>query len=130
MSEVPGTILVEPYKHTKLDLSGPVVAEGEGYTYVWEITGEKGRATGEGQVPDTYEGDLLSRSTQQDVYLKQVGIYTLNVYLLEGVSATAEVASKAAVAIFSTRIVCKYVKRELRVLTHEDKEQVATHSKP
>ena len=40
--------------------------------YVWEITGEKGRVTGEGQVPDTFEGDLLSRGTQQDVYLKEV----------------------------------------------------------
>ena len=73
MLEVPGTLLVEPYKHTQLALSGPVVAGDEGYTYVWEITGEKGRVTGEGNVPDKYEGDLLSRGTQQDVFLKQVG---------------------------------------------------------
>ena len=39
-------------------------------------------------------------------------------------AAVNDVATKPAVAIFSTRIVCKYVKRELRVLTHEDKEQV------
>ena len=76
MAEVPGTILIEPYKHTNLELFGPVVAgdEDEGYTYVWEITGEKGRVTGDGQVPETYEGDLLSRGTQQDVFLKQVGV--------------------------------------------------------
>ena len=55
-----------------------------------------------------------------------MGIYTLNVYLLEGVGVASDVASKAAVAIFSTRIVCKYVKRELRALTHEDKEQVSS----
>ena len=72
MSEVPGTVLVEPYKHTQLDLSGPVVSGDEGYTYVWEIIGEKGRVTGEGYVPDKYEGDLLSRRIQQDVFLKQV----------------------------------------------------------
>lgn len=59
------------------------------------------------------------------IHIKQVGIYTLNVYLLEGVTTVAsDVVSKPAVAIFSTRIVCKYVKRELRALTHEDKEQV------
>ena len=115
MFDIPGTILVEPYKHTRLQMVGAVVDENPGFVYVWEIAPGGGELeTGDKE----FEGELLSRTAEQEVYVKGMGIYTVNVYIL------ADAEAKVAVAMFTTRMVVKYVKRELRALTNEDKEKV------
>ena len=101
MKDVEGTQLVEPYKKTLLELSGPAVEENEGFHYIWEIPG--------------YNGDLSSKSSKIELMFTEIGIYTLTVYVMD-------TSSKAKYA-YTTRLVCKYVKRELRALTLEDKER-------
>ena len=85
MQEIEGTQLVEPYKKTTLQLSGPAVDESSGYHYIWEIPG--------------YKGDLSSKSNNVEVYFTEIGIYTMTVYVMD-------TSSKAKYA-YSTRLICK-----------------------
>ena len=106
MNEVPGTQLVEPYKETALTVVGSLVNGGR-YTYTWTIENfnEDGTAF-------VKAGKF---QTTQKVTFTRTGKYTLVVEALDTQGST--------VASFTTRLVCKYVKRELRSLTETDKER-------
>ena len=84
MNEIPGTQLVEPYKNTLLELSGPLVDDLQ-YKYAWEIPG--------------YKGDLSGSTSKRNVFFTDIGIYTLTVYVVD--------VDDNAVFEFTTRLICK-----------------------
>jgi len=99
MDDVDGTFLVEPYKSTTLTLSGSYI-EDQSYTYVWEI--------------DSFEYKPVGSSV---VITGPVpGKYTVKVNALDD--------SKSIVATYTTLLVSKYVKREIRSLTVADREKM------
>ena len=106
MNEVPGTQLVEPYKETALTVVGSLVNGGR-YTYTWTI--------------DNYNEDGTSFiksgkfQTTQKITFTRTGTYSITVEALD--------TQGSLVSTFSTSLICKYVKRELRTLTATDKEK-------
>ncbi len=98
LDDVAGSQLVEPYKETTLTLSGSLVTSG--YEYSWSIV--------------KYTGELEYNSLTQKVTLTAPGVYPITVNIIDSKSTI--------VATYTTLLICKYVKREIRELTVADRE--------
>jgi Common central domain of tyrosinase len=107
MNEVPGTQLVEPYKETALTLVGSVLNSGATYNWKWTI--ENFNEDGSSWMK---EGKF---QTTQKLTFTKTGIFNITI---EAQDTAGHVAHT-----YSTRLICKYVKRELRTLTEADRER-------
>jgi hypothetical protein len=107
MQDVEGTQLVEPYKTTSLTLDGTIIDKDS--HYVWNI-----KLDSKVTKIENFRGTLANTANQTLVF-QQVGIYTV----------TVVVFNKKGDQTYSyvSRLVCKYVKREIRTLTLGDKER-------
>lgn len=105
MDDVPGTQLVEPYKTTTLSLSGSYAVSGQ-YSYEWIISGVNEDYTSTSFSSKTNDLNVLIR-------LHEPGRYAVKINVFD--------KSNSYVTTYKTRLVCKYVKREIRSLTNEDR---------
>ena len=98
MDDVDGTMFVEPYKKSTLIISGDYLDEDK-YYYFWTIEGKNSE----------YSGSSL------ELTLTHTGYFDLNVEIYTQDSGEY-------VGTYYTKVVCKYVKRELRTLTEADRD--------
>ena len=104
--EVAGTRLIEPYKETSLVLSGSIVTDNADYKYQWSIEYKS----------VAIDNHLAYGGVQQTITLTEPGTYALTVHAVDP-------TTKTIVAEYSTLLICKYVKREIRSLTLADREK-------
>ena len=107
MNDVPGSQLVEPYKETALTIVGSYVNSG-GYAYTWTIYNFD-----DSGVDWTKEGKF---QTTQKLTFTKPGLYSIQIDAKD--STTGELKLS-----YSTTLICKYVKREIRTLTTDDRER-------
>ena len=100
-----GSQLVEPFKLTTLTASGPFVDQypPDDLSFNWLI--------------EKYEGDQSSHKPYIDVTLKRSGNYDIRVQVMNK-------HTNQILAVYSTRLMCRYVKREIRTLTIPDRERL------
>ena len=104
-----GVQLVEPLKRTTLTVGGPFAENSEeGLAFVWQVDGYDGVG-----------GDDLTstRKAFVDVVLTRPGNYDVRVQVLS--KATGQ-----TLAVYTTHLACRYVKREIRSLTVSDRERL------
>ena len=104
-----GAQLVEPLKRTTLTASGPFLNRngGEELEFVWQVDGYGGDG-----------GTLMSmRKSYVEVTLARPGNYDVRVQLLSKTTGQT-------LAVYTTRLLCRYVKREIRSLTVSDRERL------
>ena len=104
-SEYAWSYIVEPYRVTTLSVNDPV----DGATYEWSV-----------------DGHLQGYGTSVEVLFMEVGYHVVSVReAIAGTDADASGSldfSTAAVNKVVTKVMCKYVRREVRSLTDADRE--------
>ena len=103
LETTPGSQLVEPFKQTILSIGGSVTLLPDLH-YNWTLS-EEFQSWGTPK-PDLAEYNLI---------INDIGQYQ--------VSVTAMDSNNTIVAEFSTLLICKFVKREIRTLTIDDREK-------
>lgn len=96
LNDVEGSQLVEPYKTTTLTAGGPKVASSNGYSWTWT----------------TSYDDTVYTGSSIDIVFTKTGVFSVT---LTGKSSTMDDVT------FTTNLISKYVKRELRSLSDDDR---------
>lgn len=104
LDSTPGTQLVEPFITSKLTVTG---AFASGSTYQWTL-----------DYPSSSDGmEWSGTSTVQEVTLTVPGSYSLSLEAFDAKTGSFR-------GRYTTLVVCKYVKRELRALSDDDRARL------
>lgn len=109
--------LVEPHRETALTVTDP----RQGFHYRWEFRSGGGGGSG-GQVTETEEAYATAVGAECTVVLTRLDE---NVVSLEEVNEDGEVSRR-----LEERVIVKYVRREIRTLTDEEREELLDAVRP
>lgn len=99
ITDTAGSKLIEPYKKSLIEVTG-IYAEDSIYRFEWVVEGST---------------DILFGSSV-DIVKTTPGTYTLQIHVFH--------STMGYTATFTTKLFCKYVKREIRSLTEADREKM------